>query len=458
METVTLYQTSDWETKLTERIIGKDRKLVSSIQFQLENPLISSKMAILNDPDKVENARISEKREEVWRIHGIPMTNGSLLREYIVCVFQTRVLVMYRSLEQTVWITPKKKRQKQSYQRVSLTDKGKEVRQIKTLAIRALYALGLDYGIVICGIAPGKKMVVSNVVLSPKLNKEMETLLVREIRNYYQKMQQLTNELSGITLGADAEFVMLTPKGNLLIASKYFPIQGKVGCDAAWIGNNRANKPLVEVRPEPTSDPRQLVARIYQCLLQASKRMKNVSCRWLAGNLPYAGFPIGGHIHFSGITPNFKLLRAFDNYLALLLVGVEDERGKNRRPKYGFLGDFRFQEHGGFEYRTLPSWLVSPTLTKGVLAAAKLIAANYWRLPCNALDEVSLQKAYYEGKKELIRERIEPLWEELKHLPQYTVYEKYLNDFYRYLTSGKTWDESHDFRRLWRIPPFHVKK
>jgi hypothetical protein len=140
------------------------------------------------------------------------------------------------------------------------------------------------------------------------------------------------------------------------------------------------------------------------------------------------------------------------------MVAVEDERGKGRRPKYGFLGDFRYQKHGGFEYRTPPSWLVSPTLTKGVFVTAKLIVANYRTLNHNPLADFDLQHAYYTGDKEKILSLVPVLWEDLKKLDDYQIYENYLDEFYRYLTSGITWDETQDFRKNWRIPPYHKRK
>jgi hypothetical protein len=381
-----------------------------------------------------------------------------LLRQYVVCIFQTLDLAMYRSTGQSAWLANNRKQQRLSFKRVSLQEQGKEVRKIQTTAIRALYALGLDYGVVKCGVGAGQRIAVFQVIPGPKLNTEMENGLVRSILQYVKKLKEAKVSQDQIVLGADPEFVMESPKGHLLIASNYFPARGRVGCDAIWMGQNHTNKPLVEIRPEPTSDPRTIVVRIYQGLLTAAKKMHNKPCKWLAGNMPYNGFPLGGHIHFSGIQPDFKMLRALDNYLSLLLVAVEDERGKGRRPKYGFLGDFRYQKHGGFEYRTPPSWLVSPTLTKGVFVTAKLIVANYRTLNHNPLADFDLQHAYYTGDKEKILSLVPVLWEDLKKLDDYQIYENYLDEFYRYLTSGITWDETQDFRKNWRIPPYHKRK
>ena len=56
-------------------------------------------------------------------------------------------------------------------------------------------------------------------------------------------------------LGADPEFMMQSLEGQIVLASKYFPRFGSVGCDAIWHGQNRSHKPLVELRPRPHEQP-----------------------------------------------------------------------------------------------------------------------------------------------------------------------------------------------------------
>lgn len=454
MEAVTLpNELIENEEKIRELAITSDRRLIPSIRLEGMVPMVES-MLTLNDPKSVQRIQDPTVRNQLLQLHGVPITmNSKLLKEYVVCVFQTRVLLVYRSAEQTTW-TPSANKIG-PYQRVPVADRSKETKKVHTLAVRALYALGLDYGVVKCGVAAGRKIMVTQVYPSPRCNRDMERVFIQAIIHYVKQLREPKVPLEQITLGADPEFVMQSPKGYLLIASNYFPVHGKIGCDAIWLGQNHADKPLVEIRPDPTPDPLTLIARIYQSLLQATRKMGNVEAKWLAGAMPYKGFPLGGHVHFSGIQPNFKMLRALDNYLALPLVLAEDERGKGRRPKYGFLGDFRYQEHGGFEYRTPPSWLVSPTLTKGVLAAAKVIVANYRQLSASPLTDLALQRAYYTGDKSVIRPSFQMLWEELKMCEDYTTYQAYLDGLYQYVSSGVMWNEAKDFREVWRLPPFH---
>jgi hypothetical protein len=189
----------------------------------------------------------------------------------------------------------------------------------------------------------------------------------------------------------------------------------------------------------------------------AARKLQGVPCRWLAGALPYKGFPIGGHIHFSGVGLNFKLLRSLDNYLTLPLICLEDSRGIERRPKYGFLGDFRIPTHGGFEYRTPPSWLISPTLTKGVFALAKVIASEYQNLQLEPFKDFELQKAYYTGDKKLLKPYVRKLQADLENLKTYHIYEDYLEPFFKRVKEGKPWNESEDFRKHWQLAPYQKR-
>lgn len=458
MEAITLPLTSSIQNISQDQLITKNQTLVTSIQLNVSpHTEIAEVATVLNDMKQVERLTNMNERRYLLQLHGIPTSKDTFfLREYVLFLFQTEVLIIFRSQKQTAWLA--KGQHRRSFQNVPLTSKEKEVRKIQALAIRALYALGLDYGLVKCGIAQGNKAVVIQVNPSPRVSTEMKQSFFKALKKYVTLLTQEKSPLHQIILGTDPEFIVKSPQGNLVIASKYLPYRGRIGCDAVWIGRNRSLKPLVEVRPDPTPDPRKLVIRIYENLLLVGKKMNAVSGKWLAGALPYPGYPLGGHIHFSGISPNFRMLRALDNYLSFPLIIVEDPKGIKRRPKYGFLGDYRVKDYGGFEYRTLPSWLVSPTLTKGILALAKCIVANYQYLPKDPLSEPDLQSAYYEGDKQKANEWLHQLWADIRNLKDYSHYRNYLEPFYHYLSSGKTWDESKDFRKVWRLPPFHQRK
>lgn len=445
------------EQTMQNQLVTSQNTLVSSIRIEgLQNRSYENQMMTLNVEEAVNGATDRDYKIAVLKLHGIAVADKKLLvtKKYIVSVFQTKVTRMYRSRQQKAWLAGKASTKRETFQSVDLNENTRECRRVKTLSIRALYALGLDYGVVKIGIRAGNMVEVQDVIPGPKLNREMEKSFFHALSGYVKSLPHTLVPLDQVVLGADPEFIMRKNNGSLIMASDYFPRFGRVGCDAIWYGQNRSAKPLVEIRPQPTRDPRQLVIRLYKGMLQASKRVNITDVQWLAGALPHPGFPLGGHIHFSGVYLNFKLLRALDHYLALPLVLVEDPIGVRRRPRYGYLGDYRNQFHGGFEYRTLPSWLVSPTLTKGVLALAKLVVARYPILKADDLKRYTVQKAYYDGNKEQLKPIVSRLWEELKGLDDYQRYQRYLDSFFRMLFSDKTWNESKDIRKLWKIPPY----
>lgn len=460
MEAVTLPCLSAVKEISMDQLVTSDNRLTLSIQLEFpQMQCVTENVALLNDPKKVERLRDQQALKKLLTLQGILTKTGThYLREYVLFLFHTEILAIYRSKVQKAWLANQRLKQRRVFQKVSVNSREKEVRKVASLAIRSLYAVGLDYGAVKCGIAPGNRIVVLHINPQPHVNQEMKDRFSEALRAFIQNITSEKIALEQIQLGADPEFVVLSPKGNLVIASRYLPVHGKAGCDEIWIGKNRSNKPVVEVRPDPTPDPRKLVIRIYEQLLSVAKKMNMVSGKWLAGALPYQGFPLGGHIHFGGLKPNFKMLRALDNYLTLPLVLAEDKNGIQRRPKYGFLGDYRLKDYGGFEYRTLPSWLISPTLTKGVLALAQCIVANYPILPLDPLAELEMVQAYYDGSKQKIRLWVEDLWADVRSLRDYRKYKHYLEPFYQYLLSGRTWDEAQDFRKFWRLPPYHKRR
>ncbi|MEI2396352.1 putative amidoligase domain-containing protein, partial [Paenibacillus phytohabitans] len=171
--------------------------------------------------------------------------------------------------------------------------------------------------------------------------------------------------------------------------------------------------------------------------------------RWRAGGMPLRGWALGGHLHFSGVTLCAPLLRALDNYLALPMLLLEDVRAAARRPRYGVLGDFRRQPHGGFEYRTLPSFLVSPVIAKGAVCLAHLIVSHYEELPLRPLDREKLHAAFYSGDKQPLREAWPPLEAQLRALDGYAAAASYIEPLLRSIAAQQTWDESRDIRGLW---------
>ncbi|WP_054949806.1 putative amidoligase domain-containing protein [Numidum massiliense] len=442
-----------------QSLVTDDHRLTAPIALDHLQKGYHFSLYTLNSEETISRFPTRLIRLKHLHLHGIPVPDAGasrqLVRQYVIGVFQCRALFAYVSHDRAHWLAGGKVQTPERFKVVKRAERTKEVRTVERLAKRAVYALGLDYGVVRLGKATGGKSVVLDVLARPKLTSYMTTAFEQAFASYAKRLPDIVPSSKDVLLGTDPEFIMGDATGRLKLASDYFPYRGLVGCDAIWRGSNRADKPIVELRPRPSNSPRELVLSLHRAMLLAAKKINDPNVRWLAGALPYPGFPIGGHIHFSRVPLTFAFLRALDNYLALPLVLVEDRRGRKRRPKYGFLGDFREKLHGGFEYRTLPSWLISPTLTKGVFGLAKLIACHYPYFNDWPLSDVAVQKAYYDGNKEVIGNIVPRLWRTLTQFDTYREEQKNLDAYYQLLTSGKTWDETEDIRKKWRIPPFH---
>ena len=441
-------------TFLGSKITDFNNNLLPTLKLkELQQHGFSNDLYTLNIKEALKNISSEKQLKDILKLHGIPFVKkGYFLKKYIIYVFQTKIIAMYFSKEKNALLNINSKTEETFYKEVDLNETNdKEIQKIKRFAIKAVYALNLDYSLVYCGTLAGKKNAIINIIVNPKVEEKIEQEYLKAINEYINAIKSKEND-EKILLGSDIEFVMKSPKGQLLIASNYFPLKGRVGCDAIWIGRNSKQKPLVELRPLPSKEPKELVNNIYKCLLYVAKKMNKVPSLWLAGSMPINNFPLGGHIHFSNVALNFKFLRVLDNYLAFPFILIEErERGLKRRPKYGFLGDFRYQFHGGFEYRTLASFIFSPTLTKGVFALAYLIAKNYHKLNLRPLYNLSLQEAYYMGIKEKIEEWTYKLWDDISYLDGFQTYSNYINNFFRYLTRGSFWNEEEDFKKNWKL-------
>ncbi|MDR9854051.1 hypothetical protein RJP21_10615 [Paenibacillus sp. VCA1] len=328
------------------------------------------------------------------------------------------------------------------------------LKQLEKLAVRSLYALGLSSGEVLLVSAGGdRKYAVEKITPSAWIGNSRLEMLYKRAREQEQRQAEGMGNGRSLMLGMDPEFLIVDPvNGEIVPASRFLDKEGEVGCDAVH-GEGGTAYPIAELRPQPSESPRGLLIGLMRTLRMAGEMIGDRSLHWLAGGMPKSGLPLGGHLHFSGIVLTAELLRALDNYLTLPVSVLEAPGSQLRRPKYGYLGDFRRQPHGGFEYRTLPSFLVSPMLTKGIVYLAYLIAANHGELKRRPLDrDERLHRAYYAGQRDVVREYLEPLLADLQALEDYKEAEKHVQPLLRHIRRGGSWDESRDIRPLWHIP------
>ena len=252
-----------------------------------------------------------------------------------------------------------------------------------------------------------------------------------------------------VLLGADPEFVLAGDDGRILHAGRWLPKSGSVGCDRVRL-RERWLYALAELRPRPAAEPEQLLAAICSELERAERMLEGRAAAWLAGGLPHPKLPLGGHVHFSGIRCTGELLRVLDNYLALPVLMVEDEESLRRRPAFGSLGDHRFKPHG-FEYRTLPSWLVHPQVAAGVLALARIIALHHGLLKLRPLDSPELERRFYAGDKAALAGDVRRIWEDLARTPGYARYRRLVEPLRRRSLLAQSWDSRRDLREAWKI-------
>lgn len=325
-------------------------------------------------------------------------------------------------------------------------------RRLGKAAIRALYALGLDMGEVIIAAGEEGMYTIEGVSPTPDFSdRATAELYARAMAEQLDELAQFPGERSEVVIGMDPEFLLFNRHtGKVVPASRFLSHHGEAGCDVLRYQGRRL-MPLAELRPAPGRNPDEIVRHLLHAFRTADSHIHDRELLWQAGGMPQRGFPLGGHLHFSGVPLTSELLRILDNYLALPVFMLEDSSSFRRRPRYGFLGDFRLKSYGGFEYRTLPSFLISPLVTKGVVALAMLIAEEPACFKRRPLQQEEIYHAFYKGQPELIRPSLPPLLSDIRQAKAYGCYEKYLAPFLTAIESGNTWDESADIRRPWKI-------
>lgn len=333
----------------------------------------------------------------------------------------------------------------------------KRMRNVREMARRVAYSLGLHFAAVEVGVIGRHEAVPISIDPTPTLTPRLGKRYADAVTEYgKRRMERLTKKPRPIVLGADPEFMILRSGREIVYASRYLPYRGRVGHDEQPSKRNRRLRPIAEIRPAPTADPAELVERIRRLLKVAMRRTPRRGVRWVAGSAPVSTYPIGGHIHFTDIRLTTELIRALDNYLALPLVMIENaERSRLRRPKYGYLGDIRWGRHGGFEYRVPSSWIVAPSYALAVLTLARLVASNYERLTRNIFTTPEYCRMFYAADGDGLRMEFEEAWSDLESLPDYHEVAAELEVIPDLVRQNKRWMESRDLRVRWGLisPP-----
>jgi hypothetical protein len=414
-------------------------------------------MSLISHERKLQTWWADDLQRHGIRVHSRANLNSqqTIYRTWHIPVFALDALGIFSAQGQAQPLT-----EIASVNNILRTSRSHFLQIVMRLAIRVVYVLGLKYGVVMITRSEAGLPVVSDLQTSlrnvhePMHNRLKEAMQSARVRLTKVNSQDATTQ--SMKLGLDIEFILRQPGANAKIvpASRFLKRNGQVGCDSVRIGG-KLYYPLAELRPSPAAEPQELFRNLYAAMRKAAMRIGDASLEWLAGGMPAQGLPLGGHIHVSGVPLNADLLRAMDNYMALPLVLLEDSTTSRRRRAYGALGDFRRQFHGGFEYRTLPSWIVSPALAMGVIALARVIVEHYSELRQRPLARPEMQTAYYVGDKLCIQPVVPALWEDLEATSAYKKYEPALDWLKRATLRMKSWNEQRDLRVAWKIPPYH---
>ena len=400
----------------------------------------SSVRRIINTPRAVRNSLNMEQAAGILSVnnihHGLAQEE-TVNRSYEVLIADMEAI----SIKVTTFI---KGKQQSKYIRE------RDNQKIADLARRVAYLIGLDIAMVTIVLTAKRRYKVVNIDSSPEPRDKDFNRIMDKIKNMAEREAELRN--IQVKMGADPEFMILNSKtGKMLSASEFFPRDGIIGCDNIRVPN-RQQRPIAEVRPRPALSPIELSSNIRQALISASRLAPYQNTRWLAGSQPVKGYSIGGHIHFSNIRLDGRLLRALDNYLGIPIFLIENPTSAaRRRRKYGFMGDYRIKDHGGFEYRTPGSWLMSQKVTTAVLCLAKIVANRYAEIPQNYLNTVEAQKAFYKGDQDFFRPIFHSLWANLKKLDLYEEYQEELQIIPEMIDNQVTWDEKIDLRKGWKL-------
>lgn len=321
-------------------------------------------------------------------------------------------------------------------------DQSVGVRMANQLAQRAVYALGGEAGVV---------TLIDRGMATPRF--VVERWQLDALTDDARKESQVAK--GALLFGADVEFVLQRTdragRQRVVPACAFFAPDAVVGCDGIRLRTGKKMLAIGEIRPQPATNPRYVYQEIARSIVSAMRHVATLDSTigWLAGGMPVEGIALGGHVHLSGLPLTIEVLRTLDNYVALPLAMLEDRRTSLRRPAYGMLGSFRRKNHGGFEYRTLPSWLIAPDIAYGVLALTALTAHHIERLQQRPLHQEALAEAYHLGKKHILWPHVVRIWSELSTLPNFAQFSDPLDKLWQHIRTKQGWDELRDVRIAW---------
>lgn len=205
-----------------------------------------------------------------------------------------------------------------------------------------------------------------------------------------------------------------------------------------------------ELRPPPAITPEKLLVNIRKALELGKDYSKPKT--WMAGSYP-RDTSLGGHIHFDSRVyrisehtdyPTVPELPILDNTIGCICACLENKKERKRRldDQYGLYSDIRDTAHGGIEYRTPASWLVSPRVTLGVLSLAFAVAEYSGKF------EIDTRLYANDNYLEEIAQH------NIKAIRKWDSYEKYkdnIEGIFTLVEAGKSWEPNKSLAELWEL-------
>ena len=247
--------------------------------------------------------RIEEKRDDLLQLHGMKImkSQAAIVRgkrelepfthKYKVAVFHLQTLLIYEKKETLLLSEKSLQQQRQlgvntAYIEVGPGQINFHARRASRESVKAIYALGLDYGLVTIGITPSGHTLVLDVDPVPKLNGRLAQLFAQAMDLYEQSIAKELERKERAMLGCDPEFLLVNPQGKVVFADRFLTRDGVVGCDAIVLSGHRVILPLAELRPQPSVDPLQLAKNVRATMGLAARKINDESLAWLSGGCP----------------------------------------------------------------------------------------------------------------------------------------------------------------------------
>lgn len=447
-------------------LTGDDRAAAWTLNPRqaIENSINRTRMLRILKQNGVYSPSVSsagaEKRPDIAR--DVLLDSGKrvkIVRHYRVPIFDLQPLAVFRADSKALWLENSVSQAQEKFREVPQDEDVYAERAVR-LSLRALHALGLDFGMVSIGITSADRTICLDVTASPKLNVRMlelfedalQAFITRDRAEAWQFEQHGKNP-HPFLIGTDLEFMLRSPRGKMVLASKYLPRSGPVGCDDRSLNLDGERFPLAEIRPGPARSPGELMGNIRRTLQEAAGLITGKNVQWVAGSMPFPRFPIGGHVHFSDVNFSSRLVKALDNYVGFPVMMIEaGQTAVKRRPKYGFLGDVRFKDHGGFEYRTPGSWLVSPEIAEAVVHLAYLVVMHHRELDADLFVRPGMQRLFYRAYKQELRPHFDRVWRSIEATSTYKQFKSSLSVIPEMVRQGIAWNEAADLRQSWGLP------